>query len=274
MMTTAANRVGRWSRGPLVVVFLLLLCLFMIGPLVVVVLESLTNAKYVGFPPTGYSLHWYHVVFENSRFTHALFLSIYIALAVAVVAGICGTCTAFAITRYWFRGKGLVSSLTVAPLTVPAIALGIALLSIEALVGIVGNVYVIFLAHLLIGIAFVVNVTRVGVGSIDENSVVAAGTLGAKPWTVFWQVVFPQFRSTLVVGCLFAFAISFDEIGIALFIVGPNTTTLPVAMFIYMEQNYDPMVMAVGTLLLVIAAVPVLIMQRFVGLARVLGLED
>lgn len=274
MTSPVMSTAERWPRKLLEYIFLFLVCLFMIGPIVVVVLEALTSAKFVGFPPTGYGLHWFRLVFENSKFVHALVLSVLIGVAVAVAGGVLGSCSAFALTRYQFRGKGMVAALTVAPLTVPAIALGVALLSIEALAGMVGSVLVIFLAHLLLGIAFVVSLSRVGIGAIDQNGVVAAATLGAKPWTVFWRVVFPQFRSTLIVGCLFAFAISFDEIGISLFIVGPDTTTLPVAMFNYLEQNYDPLVMAVGTLLLIVAAVPVLVMQRFIGVARILGLED
>lgn len=274
MTFPATNAVRRRPKKALEYIFLLLVCIFMIGPVIVVILEALTSAKYVGFPPTGYGFHWFRLVFQNSEFVHALVLSVFIALAVAVVGGVLGSCSAFALAHYNFRGKRIAAILTIAPLTVPAIALGIALLSIEALIGMVGSVFVIFLAHLLLGIAFVVNLTRVGIGSIDQNGVLAAATLGAKPWTTFWRVVFPQFRSTLVVGCLFAFAISFDEVGIALFIVGPNTTTLPVAMFNYLEQNYDPLVMAAGALLLIIAAVPILVIQRFVGLSRILGLED
>ena len=254
--------------------FIVLVSVFMIVPLLVVVAEGLTSDKQVKFPPSGLSFRWIRLAMTTPEFTSGIALSLKIAFAVAIIGGIVGTAVASAVRWFDFPGKRALETFILAPLTVPAIGLGIALLSIESLLGLIGNIYVILLAHLMIAIAFVLRLTGVGLAGIDRNGILAAATLGAKPWTVFWRVIFPQFAGSLVVGCLFAFVVSFDEIGISLFLAAPGATTFPVALFTYMEQNYDPLVMAAGTLLLLFSIVPLIIASRVVGLARVLGLDD
>jgi putative spermidine/putrescine transport system permease protein len=255
-------------------VFVILVGLFMLVPLVVVVAQGFTRGQQVQFPPNGFSLHWLEQAMQTPQFTQGLGLSVKIALGVAIIGGIVGAAVAFAVHWYDFPGKRALETFILSPLSIPAIGLGIALLSIESLLGLVGNVYVLLLAHLMIAIAFVLRLTGVGITHIDRNAITAAGTLGARPWTVFWRVTFPQFASSLAVGCIFAFVVSFDEIGISLFLAAPGSTTFPVALFTYMEENYNPLVMAAGTLLLLFSIVPLAIVSRVVGLARVLGLDD
>lgn len=246
----------------------------MLVPLVVVVAQGFTSGKQVQFPPKGFSLHWINKALHTPEFTDGLTLSLKIALGVAIIGGVVGAAAAFAVNWYDFRGKRALETFILAPLSIPAIGLGIALLAIESLLGLVGNVYVILLAHLMLAIAFVVRLTGVGITNIDRNAILAARTLGARPWTVFWRITFPQFAGSLAVGCIFAFIVSFDEIGISLFLAAPGSTTFPVALFSYMEQNYDPLVMAAGTLLLLISVIPLMIVSRLVGLARILGLDE
>lgn len=262
------------TKNSISVVFVTLIATFMLLPVLVVMAEALTSAEHVAFPPSGMSLKWIERALETEIFTDGIVLSLEVAAGVAIVGGIIGTLAAYAITWHDFRGKNLVETLIVAPLTLPAIGTGIALLSLESMLGLIGKSWVLFMAHLMLSIAFVVRLTGVGLAGIDRNGVVAAATLGARPRTVFWRIMFPQFRGPLVVGCLFAFIISFDEVGISLFLAAPASTTFPVALYSYMLENYDPLVMAAGTLLVLFSIVPILLVQRFVGIARALGLDE
>lgn len=255
-------------------IFIGFIAVFMTAPVLVVVLQALTSANFVSFPPPGFSLRWIQEALTSERFMNAMLFSLLIATCVAIAAGVIGMAAAYAVTRYRFGGRNAFDALLNAPLMVPHIALGIAILTIEALFGIVGAPYMIFFAHLMIALVFVVRQTSVGLSGLDINGLAAAGTLGATPSMTFWRITFPQIRGPLIAGCLFAFMISFDEVGIALFLSAPRTTTLPVALYAYMDSNYDPLVMAVGSLLLIVSIIPLIAVQRTVGLARVLGLDD
>lgn len=253
--------------------FLFVVAVFMLSPMFVVVAEALTSAKYVSFPPPGFSTKWLRMALDTPQFTEALRLSLVLSVSVAILAGLIGTAAAFAITRYSLRGKRLFEGLILAPLSVPAIALGIAFLSIAAEVGLVGNPLLIGAAQLMLGLAFVVRLASVGIAKVDRDIELAAATLGAKPATVFWRVLLPQLRAPLAAGCLFAFIISFDEAGIAVFLNAPGSTTFPVALYAYLQENYDPLVMAGGSFLLVLTLIAMFAIHRVVGLGRALGVD-
>jgi putative spermidine/putrescine transport system permease protein len=68
-----------------------------------------------------------------------------------------------------------------------------------------------------------------------------------------------------------AFILSFDEVVISLFVVGPRLSTLPVELFRYVEGRTDPMVAALSTVLILATIAAVLIVERSVGMMRALG---
>jgi putative spermidine/putrescine transport system permease protein len=101
----------------------------------------------------------------------------------------------------------------------------------------------------------------------------AAASLGAHPWQTFWHVTIPLIRPGLFAGGLFAFVMSFDDFAVTIFLIDPDTTTLPIAIYQYMEWNLDPTVSAVSALLILVAIAGTLIIEHFIGLDRFMGIR-
>jgi len=94
--------------------------------------------------------------------------------------------------------------------------------------------------------------------------------LGASSWMTFRRVTLPLIASGVLAGGVIAFLISFDEAVISLFVVGSQATTLPVEIFHYVETRTDPQIAALSVVLIAISIVFVVIIERVIGLKRVL----
>ena len=78
----------------------------------------------------------------------------------------------------------------------------------------------------------------------------------------FMKVTMPLLRSSLLSGAIFAFIISFSDINLALFLSGPESTSLPVHLFSQIQWQGDPTIAAASTLQIVIIGLLILIVQR------------
>src|SRR5690606_5385127 len=97
----------------------------------------------------------------------------------------------------------------------------------------------------------VINVTA-GLVSVDRRLEMAAMSLGAGPVTTFFTVTLPLILPSVLSGALFAFFISWDEVVTAIFLSGPEMTTLPVQMWSGVRVRIDPTVAAISTLVLLV----------------------
>jgi len=87
--------------------------------------------------------------------------------------------------------------------------------------------------------------------SFNENLIRASLSLGAGHTTTFFRVTLPIIAPGVISGALFAFATSFDEVVVTLFIAGPGQVTLPRQMFTGIRENINPTIAAVATLLII-----------------------
>jgi putative spermidine/putrescine transport system permease protein len=99
----------------------------------------------------------------------------------------------------------------------------------------------------------------------------AAATLGATPLTVVRRITLPLALPGLIASGALAFLISFDEVVISLFIVGPRLSTLPVEMYRYVEGYADPLVAALAVVLITLSLGVVLLVERLLGFMRAVG---
>jgi putative spermidine/putrescine transport system permease protein len=96
----------------------------------------------------------------------------------------------------------------------------------------------------------------------------AAISLGASPVTLFRRVTLPLILPGVVSGWVLAFITSFDEVTMTVFIASPSTTTLPVRMFLYIQDNIDPLVTSVSAALIFLTAIVMVVLDRLYGLDR------
>jgi putative spermidine/putrescine transport system permease protein len=258
-----------------VVVNALIVCgaVLIVVPLLLTLYLSLFDEKLILFPPRGYTFAWYSAIVPN--FGGAVLTSL--ELGALSVAGslLLGIPAGIGLARHRFRGRGVVSTLLLAPLTVPGIALGlamfVALVALDEQIGsaTTGSMIGLVLAHVTITTPWVVRLCLASLANHDRAAEEAAASLGAGPLRVIWRVTLPAMRAGIVAAALFAFVISFENLELALFLTSPGVTTLPVAVLQYLEYHIDPLISAVAVAQIIAIAALLLVLDRFVRLGQV-----
>lgn len=255
---------GRLALGFLIAGGLVLIFL----PLILTVYLSFFNEKLIIFPPRGYTLGWYEAVIPH--FAGPLLTSLEVA-AIAVPASLLlGVPAGLALVRRDFRAKPAIGTLLLAPLTVPLIAVGLAIylfaVSIEEVTGaaLAGSFYVLLAGHMMFTTPWVVRLVVASLVNEDRAAEEAAASLGAPPWTVFRRVTLPAMRQGLIAATLFSFIATFGELEMTLFLVSPGMTTLPIAILGYLRYHIDPLISATTVMQMGLIGAGLLVIDRFV----------
>ncbi len=238
---------------------------FLYIPLALIVLNAFNKSRTFAFPPTGFTLQWWHRAAQSDAALKALGTSLRAGLGATAIALVLGTMAAFAVQRYRFFGRTTISFLVILPIALPGIVTGIALNA--ALGTVIGEnnfgLMTVIIGHATFCIVLVFNnvqarLRRMG-GSLEE----ASADLGATGWQTFRNVTFPDVRGALIAGGLLAFGLSFDEIVVTNFTAGPATQTLPIWIFQNLfRPNQAPVINVVAAVLIVVAVLPVYLAQR------------
>lgn len=249
---------GRFSRRPLwrpslVLIFAWAVIFAMNFPISIVFPLSLSDAPFLQFPPTDYSLRWFEKYFSREDWTRPTITSFEVAGVTMVLATVIGTLASIAVVRGDFPGKRLAVGLLLAPIIVPTIILAIALYYLFASYGLIGTRTGLVLAHTVLAVPYVVVVVSAALERIDLSLEQAAWTLGATKIKAFVRVTLPLIRPAVLTAALFAFLASFDEVVIAIFISGTSATTLPKRMWDGIREEIDPTTAAVAALLIVLS---------------------
>ncbi|TGV30084.1 ABC transporter permease [Mesorhizobium sp. M00.F.Ca.ET.186.01.1.1] len=243
-------------------------------PFLVIIPSSFTEAGYLAFPPEGFSFQWYTMILDRPEFVESLWTSLKLATVTAVLATVLGTLAAFALSKYKFRGSGVINALMLSPLTVPSLIIGISALLFFTRIGIAGTFTGLLLAHILISIPYVVRLVLTGLSTFDYTLEKAGYMLGAHPLRVFWDITLPLLRPAIVSGMIFSFLTSFDNVTVSLFLVAPDTTTLPLAIFTYMQETLDPLVASISAVVILLSLVFIVLLEKVYGLERLFGLNS
>lgn len=244
----ALARFGRFAVGS----WMAFCFAFLLLPLVVVGIMSFTNQMYLSFPPTAWSLRWYQDVWHTPRWWDAMANSVKIGVPVALLSMVLGTLVALAAARSGLRWTRGVAILAIAPMMLPHVIIAIGLYPTMLDLGLGSSYAAVIIGHTVIATPVVVITVSASLRSYDRALELAAMTLGADAWRVFWRVTFPMVRAGVAVGGIFAFAVSFDELMLALFLTGPRTETLPRLLWEYLAQTVTPSIAAVATIILAI----------------------
>jgi len=119
--------------------------------------------------------------------------------------------------------------------------------------GLANSYTALILTHAVLGAPFVIITVSATLQGFDATLTRAAASLGAKPLTAFRRATLPLIAPGVASGALFAFATSFGEVVVTLFLASPQQTTLPRQMFSGIRENLSPTIAAAATLLIVFA---------------------
>jgi putative spermidine/putrescine transport system permease protein len=140
-------------------------------------------------------------------------------------------------------------SVLIAPMVVPIVVVGVAAYLLFARIGLADSYTGLIIVHAALGAPFVVTTVLATLQGFNHNLVRASLSLGASPIETFFRVTLPVIAPGVISGALFAFATSFDEVVVTLFLAGPEQVTLPRQMFTGIRENINPTIAAVATLL-------------------------
>lgn len=244
------------------------LYIFLLAPIAIVVLTSFSNDAYLAFPPSHWGLGGYVTLLHNNAFRAGLETSLALGVAVTLLTLVFGTGASFAIARFRFSGAGALLAFFTAPLLLPTIVLGLALLLVFAQLGLLATFTGLLIGHAVVAIPYVIRLMLTAINNVSPALEEAAATLGADPARVFWRVTLPLMRPALLAAGALAFLASFDEVTITLFLVGPRMTTLPIEVFRYVQSHADPQVSALSVLLIALTMGVILLIERSLGLMR------
>jgi putative spermidine/putrescine transport system permease protein len=260
---------SRWMRTLLRVGTAFTL-VFIYFPLAVLALYAFNRSRVTRWPIDGLSLEWVRRAWYSAGAREALITSIKVGIIATAVALLLGSLAAFAVARYRFFGRDVVSFLVVVPIALPGIATGMALNSAFRTAPLIGGirfgVVTIAIGHATFCIVVVYNNVLARLRRTSRNLEEASADLGATPLQTFRHVTFPAIRTALLAGGLLAFALSFDEIIVTTFTAGAGKETLPIWILQnYSRPNQGPIVNAVGLFAVLLSIIPVYLAQRLTG---------
>jgi spermidine/putrescine transport system permease protein len=221
-------------------------------------------------PWYGFTLDWFIGegpdkigIFNDARNMKGIFVSFKVAFWVTLFTTAVGTCAAFLFEHEEFRFKKIFYYIMLAPLVVPGVIIGIALLTFATTMGTFLETYLgvdirVLSPGLFLVICgqssfittFVTLVIIARLKKFDRSLEEAAYNLGANRFEVIWYITLPFLRPAIIGGAAVAFLLSFENFNTTLFLVGSNAT-LPITLFTQIKDGSTPVVNAVSLVLII-----------------------
>ena len=236
--------------------------LFMVVPILVILPLSFTAGSELVYPMPGWSWRWYDDFLTRPEWLHSIRVSLLVGGAAAAGATVLGTTAALGLPHLPGRLRDLIAALLILPMAIPSVICAVAFFFFYARINLAGTYPGLVLAHMMLGLPFVVINVRAALGGLHPNLLRAAHSLGARPWRAFRRVMLPLIGPGIASGALFAFAASLDDVVVSMFVGGPAQLTLPRQMFNGLRENISPTILAAAALLTVVSTLTMIATSR------------
>ncbi|RZF29248.1 ABC transporter permease [Paraburkholderia sp. UYCP14C] len=246
--------------------YIALFVAFLLAPIVIVVLASFTPGESVAVPVDGLSLRWYRRFIEYKPFTDSLITSLLLAGASTALAIVLAVPAALGLANTRSRIGHAATSFLLSPIAVPPLVVGLSSLYYLSELGIGNSFVALLITHTCVSVPYVLRTTIAACKNLNPGYGEAASVLGASIWRRFWHVTLPLISPGIFAGALFSVLISLDNLGVSYFFGSANTTTLPVVMLSYLQNQFDPSIAAISTVQMLIAIVFLLAVEKIYGL--------
>lgn len=244
-------------RSPFLFGYAVLIVVYLYVPIALVVFLALNNSPYVGLPFAGFTTRWFSAVFNDPQLQDALWTSLRVAGAAVGISLVLGTLAAVQLSRTLGRIRNLSLGAIAAPLFLPPVVLGLAIIIGLNAIGIQRGLWTIVLGHVVLTLPIVTMLVLVRLEGLDRNQELAALDLGARPWQAFLRIAIPQALPGIIAAAMIAFATSMDEF-IMTFLVTGSQTTLPLFIYGSLRFGASPELNALSTMILALSFVLVL----------------
>jgi putrescine transport system permease protein len=232
---------------------------FLYLPILILIVFSF-NASRLVTVWGGFSTQWYAALMQNEPLLDAAWISLRIALISALLATLLGTLAAIALVRHGrFRGRALFTGMIYAPLVMPEVITGLALLLFFVAINLDRGFWTVTLAHTTLTMCFVTVIVQARLVTFDRGLEEAAMDLGASPLKSFLVITLPLIAPSVGAGFLLAFTLSLDDLVLASFTSGPSSTTLPMRIYSQVRLGVTPEINAACTILIGVVALVVML---------------
>ncbi|MBQ9219500.1 MAG: ABC transporter permease subunit [Succinivibrio dextrinosolvens] len=242
-------------------VILTLTLIFLYLPIMTLVVYSFNESKMVTVW-TNFSLKWYRALMNNDAIITAVGISMTIAVMSAIASVIIGTLAAFVMVRIKkFTGESAFLLFMTAPMILPEVITGLALLLLFVTLSDIIPIFsdrgmiTIWIAHVTFCSAYATVVIRSRFVELDVSIEEAAKDLGAGPMKVFFVIILPAIMPAEVAAFLLSFTMSMDDLVIASFVAGPNSTTLPMLIFSSVRRGLSPEINALASVIVFVVSI-------------------
>jgi putative spermidine/putrescine transport system permease protein len=232
---------------------------FLIAPIFMVVPVSFTPERYLSLPTSGISFRHYLAILHNEVWLASLGQSIVVAIAAAAIALVAGVLYSVGSWRLGAPWSAVLIGLALLPLIVPAIVNGVAFFRAWIALDLIDTYVGVILAHAITSLPYVVIGCSVALANLDRRLEQAARGLGASALRTTWSIIVPNILPGIVAGGIFAFVASWDELVVLLFITSRNIYLLPRAIWDGINENVDPTIAAIATLLIALTILGLLV---------------
>ncbi len=224
---------------------------FLLLPSLIIVPMALTRGNLIQFPPDWISVHAFADYANDKLWRASTLLSFQVAAVAVLVACVAGVTAAIALHGRRFRGRGLIAGVIMAPIVAPLVVLALGEYLVFAPVGMVGSWIGIGLVHGLLATPYMfISVQTSLVAELNPALVRSARSMGAGALSVGRHVVWPAIWPGVLAGAVLGFAVSFDEVVVALFLQGAGSVTLPVRMYAAVQYELTPKLAAAASVFL------------------------
>jgi putative spermidine/putrescine transport system permease protein len=262
-----------YRPGPVSLAAAVVVALFLLMPLLAVVPVSLTPSRMLSMPAGELSLRHYRALVEDPRWLDAILLSIRIGLVSSAFSTVFALAFGLGIWMFQPRFTPLLVGFVLLPMVVPpvvsAVTLYFLLTWLSGLNELVGyDTWLgVALAHAVMTVPFAAVLVLVALSQVDRRIDLAARGLGATVWERATKIVIPNIKFGLFTAWLLSFILSWEEIGVTLFVTSVNAITLPRLMWMGLRDNVDPAIAALSVILILVT-VAVLLVRGLVQARR------
>lgn len=241
--------------------------LFLFAPLFAILPLAFTSSGFLNYPIPSASLRWFDELFAADAWRRSIVNSLVVGAGTTALATALGTLAALGLRGRRLPLSGLLRTVFLLPMVVPAVVLGVGMQILFVRLGLASTYAGVVVAHTVLAVPFVLVNVSASLDGVDARVERAAASLGATPATVLRRVTLPLALPGIVAGAVFAFATSLDEVVLTLFVAGPNQRTLARQMFSTIRENISPAIAAAAFLLIagtiLLAAASQLLKRRF-----------
>ena len=259
---------------------------FLITPVIIIIPLSFNAEPYFTFTdgmlnldPDAFSMRWYMDIlhngmaapqavegwwkdmWENAQWIRAARNSFFIATISTVIATSVGTLAALGLSRPEMPYRALITSLLISPMIVPLVITATGMFFFYSDIGLAKTYWGVILAHVTLGVPFVIITVTATLSGFDMSLVRAAQNMGANGWTTFRRIIMPLILPGMISGALFAFITSLDEVVAVLFIADVDQRTIPRQMFSGIREQISPTILSVASILVLISIILLTVLE-------------